>query len=513
MNPKPVPYSVYKKLSPSQKKAVKKAASRKSYGKRIYGRGNYFTDMVKKVPWKRMAKSAGRAALTTGLNAIPVVGGVASKLGGSLYDMILGNGDYQPASFSVRNNSFMDRITVSSSPRLNATSMREVRIHHREFISDIVTSENPGEFKLQNFQINPGLPNTFPWLSSLAQNFQQYEIKGMLFEFVSTSSDALNSTNTQLGQVIMCTNYNSAEPNFASKQQMLQTEFCSAHKPSQSFLHPIECKPSLTTIETLYIRTGDIGNNDIKFYDLGNMQIATLNCQGEAVNLGELYVDYDIVFKKPILSPTASVQSYSNFYHSSTGFNLAGGNYFGTTVEASGNNLDLTLSSRGVTFLDAIKGESYLIHCSWIGSSTASVVLPTVTTSNGCELKSIFQDYATPTAGNQASLTTTTANLIICVEITISATQTSQPQFILSTSGTVLPASPTSFDLLITKINPLIESPSALSKKMNQLQIEDESEDEEESDLEYDIQHIPPVIVENNKQQFLIKGNKIKKLK
>jgi hypothetical protein len=137
-------------------------------------------------------------------------------------------------------------------------------------------------------------------LNPIAHSFQQYEIKGMVFEFLSTSANALNSTNTALGTVFMVTNYDSVAPPFASRKEMENTEFCSVTRPSRSMIHPIECKPQLTTLQTLYIR-GEVDTDfDIRFYDFGRFQIATEGMQAAGVEIGELWVSYDIELLKPI---------------------------------------------------------------------------------------------------------------------------------------------------------------------------------------------------------------------
>ena len=117
---------------------------------------------------------------------------------------------------------------------------KSVIIRHREYLDDIVSSATPNTFKLQNFYINPGDRITFPWLSQIADSFEHYRIRGMIFEFRSMSADALNSTNTALGQVIMATAYNSALPNFNNKYEMENYEFGVSTKPSCSLMHPIE---------------------------------------------------------------------------------------------------------------------------------------------------------------------------------------------------------------------------------------------------------------------------------
>jgi len=67
---------------------------------------------------------------------------------------------------------------------------------------------------------------------------------GMVFEFVSTSANALNSTNTALGQVICATNYNSSAAIYANIAEALNSEFSTCTKPSESVMHMIECAPA-----------------------------------------------------------------------------------------------------------------------------------------------------------------------------------------------------------------------------------------------------------------------------
>lgn len=69
-------------------------------------------------------------------------------------------------------------------------------------MSDVISS-SAGVFNGLVYKINPGNPETFPWLSSIASNFEAYRIEGLVFEYKTMSADALNSTNTALGQIIL----------------------------------------------------------------------------------------------------------------------------------------------------------------------------------------------------------------------------------------------------------------------------------------------------------------------
>jgi len=207
--------------------------------------------------------------------------------------MAIGDGDYMVASNSIVG---ADTVPVFSSTH------GSTRIRNREYIMDITTSSTPGQFSVTTMPINPSLAETFPWLSIIAQNFEQYRIHGMLFEFKTMSGDALTSTNTALGTVIMATQYNVYNPPFINKQFMENYEFSSSCKPSCSMLHPIECAQYETPTFCHFTRNDDVlalPAGDLRLYDMGNFSIATQGMQGTSVNVGELWVTYDIELIKP----------------------------------------------------------------------------------------------------------------------------------------------------------------------------------------------------------------------
>ncbi len=215
--------------APSKKRAVKtvrrtKAASGamvKAYVPRtLSGHGDYTYD--KPGPWGKAGRWIGSAL---GSQFAGAGGGkLGEKLGSYLHYIgkIFGSGDYVTSAQQVTGNTL---VNSSQIPQFTH-GKSSVRIQHREFLGDIKTSSTPGAFLIQDYPINPGMEVTFPWLSSVVGvNFQQYRIRGMVFEYRSMSADALNSTNTALGSVVMATDYDSTDLRFTSKSQMENTEF------------------------------------------------------------------------------------------------------------------------------------------------------------------------------------------------------------------------------------------------------------------------------------------------
>lgn len=230
------------------------------------------------------------AGSSLGSLAGPAGAAVGNKIAGWTSD-ILGMGDYE-----IKSNT----MVADGVPTFGGTT-QNVRIKHREFLGDVTGSVGFRVFR--EYRINPALSSTFPWLSRVATNFQSYQMKGLVFEFVSTSADALNSVNTALGTVVMATQYNANAPDFLNKAEMEQYEFSCSTRPSCSLMHPVECDPSQNVMNHLYVRVPEISvpAGQTQFYDLGVFQLATVGMQAEAT-IGELWVTYDVEFFKPRIS-------------------------------------------------------------------------------------------------------------------------------------------------------------------------------------------------------------------
>lgn len=212
-----------------------------------------------------------------------------------MFKAITGFGDYK-----VSNNSLMSGQIPVFTAGGNGTS-----IVFREYIGDITSSNL---FAIQSYFLNPGNPAAFPWLSSIAQNYEEYEWRGIIFEFKSMSSELnTNAGTSSLGTVIMATQYNVLDPTFQNKRLMENYEFACSDRPSKSFIHPIECKRSANATQHLYVRTAAVPTStiqgDLRLYDHGNFQIAQqgMTADFNDTSIGELWVSYHVELFKPKL--------------------------------------------------------------------------------------------------------------------------------------------------------------------------------------------------------------------
>jgi hypothetical protein len=228
--------------------------------------------------------------------------------------MLMGMGDYdedilakspEPAANSILAGASEGKIG-SQYARLMRESASDVpsvhedglvtRVAHREYIGDVLSST--GAFTPLEFVLNPGMKETFPWLSYVAQNYTQYQFLGLVFEFVSEGSEYTNSAG--LGYVALSTQYDAAAASFVDKRSLLNAQFADAAKPSKSFQQWVECSPEKVVDPRRHIRcAANPSNTSINDYDIGKTTLAVGgNVAGGAV-IGELWVSYDVLLYVP----------------------------------------------------------------------------------------------------------------------------------------------------------------------------------------------------------------------
>jgi len=364
-------------------------------------------------------------------SALGVAGPIVTR---SLMKLITGFGEYR-----IAGNSLMSGTSGIDPPEVRNTPGGMV-VRHREYLGDINATTT---FTLQSFNINPGLRTTFPWLSSVAQSFEQYRIQGMIFEFKSLASDAVLSTSTSsaLGSVIMATQYDALDTAFTSKFNMENYQFACSSKPSISFIHPIECARNQTSISELYIRNGAV-SGDLRLYDLGVFNIATVGMQASSGVCGELWLTYEVQLFKPKLIEDLGLEVYTDHFNLKS---VTNSTPLGTTSTlAAGSTMGGVITSGYLyNFPPNIVDGNYLFTWNVTGNSTAiSLSAITFTRAVGYQ---IFQSDASSNVSNTVT-TTTNALVIGAVQITSSGATIS-----FGTGGT-LPATITSGDLIVTQI-------------------------------------------------------------
>lgn len=387
---------------PAPKRVIRRAPAKKAAPKRIIRRANPGASVQRAMlrdlgPRRRAAapkRSSGGSSLGTAIGSAiglalggpggAAAGGMIGSAGGNFLSKIFGHGDYQVSNSNmIKSNNL---ISNSANIPQFGTGKVATNFRHREFLGDVISSSTANTFKIDSFSINPGVDATFPWLAGVVgAKYQQYRINGMTFEFRSMSADALNSTNTALGSVIMSTDYDSADTAFTSKQQMENTEYGVSCKPSVNMMHGIECERSQTPVSELYIRAFDVpSGKDVRFYDIGRFSIASTGCQGTNVNLGELWVSYDIDCFKAIEQVPGFLIPFSQYALVGT---LPASAPLGTSqsqlLTQAGNEVAMTFTANKMSWpLSIDVGSIWHVQINWLRTSSA-LTAPVITSGNG----------------------------------------------------------------------------------------------------------------------------------
>lgn len=246
----------------------------------VYGRGAY---SLGKLSRTAAGKNIGRALIKRAAN------------------MISGRGMYTGRGSYVGNS-----LMGSTPPQVITSAIDEtgaVTVSKLEFLSEIYGPPSGDAFNVQKFELNPGLENTFPWLSQVAQNYEEYEFVQLVFSYRSTVTDIGSSTTGQCGTVIMATVYDPSSAVFTDKTAMMGYDGSMSSKTTENMVHGVECDPNkLSGSPGKYIRSFSIGSNkDLKDYDHGLFQLAIANSPTAYANtsIGELWVSYTVKLRKP----------------------------------------------------------------------------------------------------------------------------------------------------------------------------------------------------------------------
>lgn len=317
-------------MSKTSRNARRRAAKQRTAQEvqRVLGQGGYYTENIlpalrKMFPDGTFSRAGAKAGglvgrLGAGAVAPPLAGagaGIGSKLGSKLgagLARLVGFGDYEVANNSLAR--FGGIIPPGEAIPSFGVMGSSTRVRHREYLGDITVPSSPTAFKLTTYTVNPGDGFTFPWLSALAVQYQQYKFDGLIFEFRTLASDI--TSGGALGAVVMASNYDVVQPAFANKIQMENSQYAVSTKPSCSMIHTMECAPGQVANNLYYVRnSGPVtaSGTDNRMYDLANFQIATQGLPGSSGQvLGELWVSYDVQLFKPIINEATVGASFAS---------------------------------------------------------------------------------------------------------------------------------------------------------------------------------------------------------
>jgi hypothetical protein len=210
--------------------------------------------------------------------------------------------------------------------RNGTTNRRDFVIEEDEYIAEVTPANEPA-FNVVQYPVNPGQVGTFPWLSTIAKNFEKYCFEKLEFYYKREVSEF--ATNGQTGKVIYSFDTDASDPPPFGKQEMEATDPHEDALPSENFRLPVPAKMLIPVMtDAHFVRPGALpAGADIKTYDVGALNVAT---QATAANTatGELHVRYRVRLMIPVLPPggsqaTGSLQGAGGSFAAATPFGAA----------------------------------------------------------------------------------------------------------------------------------------------------------------------------------------------
>lgn len=346
----------------------------------------------------------------------PTLGSIAGTQVGKRLSKAIGSGDYEIVNDVKANSLFKgDGPSLPSFGGSSAT-----RFKHREYVGDVYAGAN-NSFSIQKWAVQPAYADSFPFLSQLTRNFTRYHMKGLIYEFVSTTSPYL--AGGAMGSVILAMQYDPIAPDFSTKAQMDNSDFAISVRPDSSVMYGVECVGQ--PVQGYYLRTGGtLINQPLNFTDMGNMYVGVQNTTIAAgTSLGELWVTYDVEMSIPRISPgrygflrqgfNAPVGGSTSAFFNTQFYTTTQGELSATTLTPNGAKNLATLALVGLQRNDIV-----LLTCSCVFGSASTITAGWTTGSLvDCVLA---RDATGLSAGeiNFASTTTLSAMLSVALRIT-----------------------------------------------------------------------------------------------
>lgn len=199
-------------------------------------------------------------------------------------------------------------------------------VKHREFLQDIVGT---AAFTAVKVAINPGLTNSFPWLSKIARNYESYRFRKVDFEY-----DTMVSTDTD-GAAMLVMDYDAADSAPTTKLEAMS--FLGSERGP--LWQPTTFRANVGALNKLpqrYVRFAALASNlDVKTYDAGSFYMCTVGSSNTGI-IGELYVDYEV----ELITPQYQIAAVET---------PVTGAYFSTNPGSSSVNFFASPDSTGVT--------------------------------------------------------------------------------------------------------------------------------------------------------------------
>lgn len=185
-------------------------------------------------------------------------------------------------------------VSVAQAQRYAGRGSRGVswRIRNSELVGNVAGSV---DFAYTRYYVNPGMVNTFPWLSQEANRWEQYRFHSLRFRYVTRTA------TTTIGSIILSPEYNSRDPPPTTETEATNTQDAIEDSPWKNITCTLTPQSMFQAGPRKLVRAAMIAG-DINIYDVASLYVASIGMVGTDT-VGKLWVDYDVELFVPQNSP------------------------------------------------------------------------------------------------------------------------------------------------------------------------------------------------------------------
>lgn len=185
------------------------------------------------------------------------------------------------------------------------TSGSGVVVKHKEFMGIVPACPANKTFSSNAHSLNPSNVNLFPWLSQIAQQYEQYRFKKLKFTFSSTCRNATATESLTTGTIAIACQYNPDSPAYSSLDEIMCAQGVRHTTITTQKDLSFYCNTNMATINGPAIRAvgtpPSSSTMDNVRYNLGDISIAVADTPsgfaGESI--GQMFVEYEIELSVP----------------------------------------------------------------------------------------------------------------------------------------------------------------------------------------------------------------------
>lgn len=182
----------------------------------------------------------------------------------------------------------------------------KVVVSHCEYVADVVSDVN-NEFAYDVYDISPGSLDTFPWLSSIAPNYESFRFAKFNVHYKPSCS------STTGGKVVLAVDYDARDSTTnESKATLLQWESSVDSQVWEPVTH-VSSAMNLNRVGPTRFISAPSGSSGDRLSSAGTLYVATTSIapavittngppvQYVTITLGELWIDYEVELFTPQL--------------------------------------------------------------------------------------------------------------------------------------------------------------------------------------------------------------------